>query len=494
MPNLLTVPPGYQRTVDQLWTPQAIQTTWWLDAADPNTIIDSGGAVSQWNDKSIKQIDLTQGTASKQPTTDARTLGGLNVLEFDGTDVFQTNQSKHGTSYLVAIMLDYDSGSSVLSESSSGGSQSFTIGDAGVTLQADSNIVYSGGSLSGPTLLVLKIDRVLNVATIYRNGISEGTSALTADVGGGVAVRIGSNFVGGISYDGGLGEVVYSDNITDTTRQLLEGYLAWKWGTTLPVGHPYEFARPTMNPIWTPHHVEKLGWYDPSDISTITDTAGAVSQIDDKSGTEHLVQAVGSKQPTTGTRTINGLNVLDHDGDDFLEKLSFTLPSSGDVAFFMVCEIDSVDNTFDSIFSVNGTTDFQLEARSPSQFLGALKSTGLGGGIINFVDGPYDGAGTIIMCAIFDKTNSLRYVFSNGAEQGSDVYTTKLSPTTILSAFTNRAADASPNGAMGEFIITSNVSAYSRQKIEGYLAWKWGSVESLPVDHPYKTDGSLFGY
>jgi hypothetical protein len=27
----------------------------------------------------------------------------------------------------------------------------------------------------------------------------------------------------------------------------------------------------------------------------------------------------------------------------------------------------------------------------------------------------------------------------------------------------------------------------NRQKLEGYLAWKWGMVPNLPVDHPYKT-------
>ena len=33
-----------------------------------------------------------------------------------------------------------------------------------------------------------------------------------------------------------------------TTRQLLEGYMAWRWGVegNLPVGHPYKTARPTI--------------------------------------------------------------------------------------------------------------------------------------------------------------------------------------------------------------------------------------------------------
>ena len=45
-------------------------------------------------------------------------------------------------------------------------------------------------------------------------------------------------------------------------------------------------------------------WYDPSDAATITESGGAVSQVDDKSGNDyHATQATGASQPTTGTRT-----------------------------------------------------------------------------------------------------------------------------------------------------------------------------------------------
>jgi len=38
----------------------------------------------------------------------------------------------------------------------------------------------------------------------------------------------------------------FSDYFTDSQRQLVEGYLAWKWGlqSQLPRGHPYINARP----------------------------------------------------------------------------------------------------------------------------------------------------------------------------------------------------------------------------------------------------------
>src|SRR5207253_147257 len=68
-------------------------------------------------------------------------------------------------------------------------------------------------------------------------------------------------------------------------------------------------------------------WYDPSDLASITSSGGAVSQLNDKSGNaRHLTQATGSLQPITGTRTQNGLNVIDFDGvDDYMDSPSFSV-------------------------------------------------------------------------------------------------------------------------------------------------------------------------
>ena len=44
------------------------------------------------------------------------------------------------------------------------------------------------------------------------------------------------------------------------------------------------------------------------------------------------------------------------------------------------------------------------------------------------------------------------------------------------------------NGNISEVVIYNSIaSTQTRQKIEGYLAWKWGLTGSLPNSHPYKT-------
>jgi hypothetical protein len=46
------------------------------------------------------------------------------------------------------------------------------------------------------------------------------------------------------------------------------------------------------------------------------------------------------------------------------------------------------------------------------------------------------------------------------------------------------------NGQIAEIVFTeSATSTFVRQRIEGYLAHKWGLTSNLPAGHPYKTVG-----
>lgn len=69
------------------FTPARIpDLTSWLDAADTDTITQSGGLVSQIDDKSGNGNHAVQSTTAQQPTTGATTVNGLNVLDSDGAD------------------------------------------------------------------------------------------------------------------------------------------------------------------------------------------------------------------------------------------------------------------------------------------------------------------------------------------------------------------------------------------------------------------------
>lgn len=89
-----------------------------------------------------------------------------------------------------------------------------------------------------------------------------------------------------------------------------------------------------------------VAWYDFSDTATITDAGGgAVSQVTDKSGTGRTIkQATGGARPTTGTRTINSLNVLDFDAGDHLlaDNFDVNLHTTKAATLFIVHACDDV--------------------------------------------------------------------------------------------------------------------------------------------------------
>lgn len=77
-----------------------------------------------------------------------------------------------------------------------------------------------------------------------------------------------------------------------------------------------------------------------------------MSAWDDLSGSGHsLVQATGGLQPATGTRTHNGLNVLDFDGGDNLYDSTAALP----VDIFQVFVVAAQDSAADFVGVVSAT-------------------------------------------------------------------------------------------------------------------------------------------
>ena len=73
---------------DPSWTPASNPSNnlIWLDANDASTIIESGGTVSAWNDKSSSGNHLSPHDLS-DPVTGLESLNGLNVITFDGDDI-----------------------------------------------------------------------------------------------------------------------------------------------------------------------------------------------------------------------------------------------------------------------------------------------------------------------------------------------------------------------------------------------------------------------
>ena len=212
-----------------------------------------------------------------------------------------------------------------------------------------------------------------------------------------------------------------------------------------------------------------IGWWDADDSSSVSETGGVVTAWADKAGGQPLEQINAARRPTTGIRTLNGLNVLDFDGTAFLDAAR-TLPANGNVAFHAALVIDTTSNAFEALLSVDASNDFQIDANNATQFDGRLNLTGIGSSV-NMTGGPFSGA--LIVSAVFDATGAgIAEVFIANTSRASTGYSTAIDASVVLNAMTNRSQNAWVDGAVAELIVTGDVT--NRSSHHAYLAAKWG--------------------
>lgn len=253
-----------------LWTPAGIATALWLDAADSSTITESSGAVSEWRDKSGNSRHATQGVSANQPTVS--TVNSINALLFDGVSEYMAVGSAvipttHSLFMVIVPTIEAVIGAALgqwaPSETGRFGvaiNQNAGTGDAQSGLLNIFNASATNGSAAAglanhtaianePTL----VESICNTGTeqwkLLKNG-TEYESATVPSVYQGINTSIGilSPSLARYPYDGLICEVVIvGEVVSAATRQLIEGYLAHKWGlaANLPSDHPYKSAAPT---------------------------------------------------------------------------------------------------------------------------------------------------------------------------------------------------------------------------------------------------------
>lgn len=209
------------------------------------------------------------------------------------------------------------------------------------------------------------------------------------------------------------------------------------------------------------------GWWAADDTTTLTEIGGALSAWADKAGGIPLVQTSPVRQPTTGTRVLNGMNVVDFSAS-FMERPE-TVPVSGNIAFHMALEIDGSSNAFEALLAIEAVNDFQLDSNNAIQFDGRLNVAGIGTPV-SLTGGPF--SGPLILSVIFDLAGGAAEVFVGDAMRGFTPYTTALDTVAAFHLMTNRSRNAFADGAIAELIITGDIT--NRSDHHSYLANKWG--------------------
>jgi hypothetical protein len=225
--------------------PSDLNLSLWLDASDASTITHSNGSVSQWADKSGNAFHFTQTTAANQPTTGSVTIGGINAINFDGSDrMANSDISMNGTHSIFAVALSNANGYGRILENDANlffgignGNNNFATFYGSGSGWNEVNTNTPGQSLATPSIIGVTNDG--STAKPYVNATAQDTKNGTMQSF--ISLRLGAWSTGSQAWNGPVAEVlIFSTKLSDQERQSVEGYLAHKWGlqSNLPSEHP----------------------------------------------------------------------------------------------------------------------------------------------------------------------------------------------------------------------------------------------------------------
>jgi len=235
-------------------------------------------------------------------------------------------------------------------------------------------------------------------------------------------------------------------------------------------------------PDWTPADIDTVAWYDVSDISTVTTNGSNISQLDDKSGNDfHLTQASGGAQPFYVADGIGGLPAMQSFQGDYVQGSATNFYTNNLIAigvqmysggnFSQMWHSWKTDKTDWLVVRRNGTSD---RLRGYFQLNGVRRLLDDDAGATS-VGTPF------IYCASWESGIMRQYI--NGSLQADSE---SLSGVHEQEQIRIGWESIQNNSTVGELIFIDSSDIDTRQRLEGYYAWKWGRVDSLPSDHPYK--------
>lgn len=241
-----------------LWTPAnlpAASLGVWYDASDTATLTFNDSTVAQISDKSGNGRNAVQATAANQPA-----LGNINGRQAIGTDATgrwmaaSLGSATYSAGFLLSVfrrvsggfaahLLDLRNSASVnpqLALRSAGFSTRFRSGGGATTdvagpAQDTAAHIAMAGWRNGE--VVYAIDGVRSFTAGSFGNLTLDTLALLSD-----GFSLGTGMTAGY-----LGEALWvPGDLALADRQLIEGYLAWKWGlqANLATGHPWKNGAP----------------------------------------------------------------------------------------------------------------------------------------------------------------------------------------------------------------------------------------------------------
>jgi hypothetical protein len=246
-------------------------------------------------------------------------------------------------------------------------------------------------------------------------------------------------------------------------------------------------------------------WLDSQDTTTlfqntagttpVTATGQNVAYWSDKSGCNNSVSSNASiAVPLYGSGLISTFNALNFASSRML-RTAGTFAKSSNVTFITVGVVKNTIGTWGTWWGHFPVGDHDVNAISMRRVnvSGSMNwHTNNDNSVMNLtytVDSPVIYSGTM------QNGSSMFFQQYNTASSANVTGTITQSINTAVAPIWVGASDSAGeyiNGPIGEILYYQTVlTPYNRQKVEGYLAWKWGIQGILPTSHPFRTAAPL---
>ena len=291
----------------------------WLDATDSSTITSSSGNVTSWNDKSANGYNfITYGTSPKTGTISINSLNTIDFTANNGNSGLQNTTIPFGTSYTIFVVgkTNNTNNFSRLFNGSNGDGMLFFGGYLGkfATFVGnnnswnDTNANSPSTSITSTTVMSFTTNNTSTGLLPYINGIR--MTAKNGSTGTFTGLYLGNWFSPQL-WNGPVGEIiVYNSVLSSTDRQMVEGYLSWKWEkpTSLPSNHPY-YTSPPKYVVTTDLVIH---------LNSTVGIAGNTWSDQTSNGYNYNLYNSSNTIINLTSSMINGYNAVSLDGDSYL--------------------------------------------------------------------------------------------------------------------------------------------------------------------------------
>jgi hypothetical protein len=232
--------------------------------------------------------------------------------------------------------------------------------------------------------------------------------------------------------------------------------------------------------VWNPSMISTALWLDAADASTVTGTAN-VTLWTDKSGNNR--NATATTGPSLVEVGLNGRNFLRFDSNNENFSIAYPWPATQTTYIVTASNVETIESgklgtiyshtagggSFPNNTNISTHNGFVSVTQRSIRFEIASNAT------ISFRR--IDGLNLTAKNVDRFQFGIAGFAASNLDQGGGNV--------SIPSAYFRQTSSD-----LAEVIVLNSIATgLTREKLEGYLAHKWGLTANLPNDHPYKTVG-----